>query len=505
MIDDYYDRKMQLAQAIAPRRGLMRQPLQMGAMAQPIPNQNMQIEQALQQINEQNMQTAMQDPGTSKQELAKALAGRGFTPAQDWFGVASNALEGYNMGKAQKEAKDEIEAKKKYESDARQKLAEAYASGNFAEIVKNPLLSAGDIVNLYKSQQVSQNPFGKSLTGQLAQDNYTKLVASGMDPEMAKSTAIQQAINQVAVQQGSAVPSNFGNTPRQPQVPMQQTSMVPPPLPPSDILVEDLPNIPDNGMVPTPTVAPTSAPQPPMTGVPYVDKINLQNWADINKETGKANLDVSKDVIKKSIEDADNAIPGTSIVNEMGMNLTSIGDTNSLSGLSQFVSRNWNALGLPLDEETAKTLGSQEATDSTKGELLSRIIKDYGAGTGISNTDLLSAEKRLPGITNTPLGNRLILANIARGFLAKLERSEAALSKGQFKDNPDVQQRLAQVRNALSSFNRDLALPVVINEDHAAELIKSGMIKPGSEVILGTFNGQMVPFSQMRKVKIKAE
>lgn len=286
MLDDSY--KMQLAQAIASRRSpVFRQPMQMGMMQQPMPNQNMQTEQALQQINEQNMQAAMQDPGTSKQELAKALAGRGLTPAKDWFGVAANALEGYNIGKAQKEAKEEAEAKKKYESDARQKLAEAYASGNFAEIVKNPLLSAGDIVNLYKAQQVSQNPFGKSLTGQLAQDNYTKLIASGMEPEMAKSAAIQQAMNQASVAQGSAVPGNFGLPSKQQQAQsqpiMQQETMVPPPPPPpmQDIIGSAIQEPIDQNM-------------PAMTGVPFIDKINAQTQAGINEAKAKANIDISK-------------------------------------------------------------------------------------------------------------------------------------------------------------------------------------------------------------------
>ena len=285
MIDDFYNRRMQLAQAMAQRSPVFK--------TQVMPNQIMQNESALQHINQENQQSVLSDPGNSKRKLAEALSAKGLSKAEDLWGVAANALEGYNIGKAEKEAKKEEEAKKKYESDARQQLAKALSSGNvnLEELAKNPMIDAGDLVNFYKTQQASQNPFGKSLTGQLAQDNYNKFIASGMDPEMAKAAAIQQAMNQAGVAAGNTVPGSFGGAPQ----PTTKPTMVTPPLPSGDILAGDLPNIPDNGIVPTPTVAPTEAPQPPSpTGVPYVDKINLQNWSDINKENVKSNIEIQK-------------------------------------------------------------------------------------------------------------------------------------------------------------------------------------------------------------------
>ena len=474
---------MQLAQAMAQRSPVFK--------PQVMPNQIMQNEQALQQVNQANAQAALTDPGDEKRKLAEALAGRGFSKANDLWGVAANALEGYNLGKAQKEAKEEAEAKKKYDS-AKNQLIAASLPEQYRQIAQADPELAVKLIGINEKQSM----FGNGMQSKLAELNYKEQIQGLTPEEQAQKRAISEAFGVQYISDAEGRPMGLPKRPVQSNAPLRGQIPLNAPLPPASPApsIEDAPaNMFLDGTSPDPA--------PVTNNQGFVTKTEQA----LNEATGKANLDVSKDIMKKSIEDADNAIPNTSIVNEMGMNLASIGDTNSLSGVSQFVSRNWNALGLPLDAETAKVLSSQEATDSTKGELLSRIIKDYGAGTGISNADLLSAEKRLPGITNTPLGNRLILANIARGFLAKLERSEAALSKGQFKNNPDVQQRLQQVRNALSSFNRDLALPVVINEDHAAELIKSGMIKLGSEVILGTMNGQTVPFSQMRKVKIKAE
>lgn len=281
MLDDFYNRKMQLAQLMSQRSPVFKQP--MG-----LQNQAMQNEAALQQVNQQNTQESISD---EKKKLAEALSGKQFTPATDAWGVANNLFEGILKGKSQVDAKEEQKKNTELEQKYKQQLAAALSGGtaNVSELAKNPLVKTSDLVDFYKAQ--SSGGFGKSLTGQLAQDNYNNLVASGMSPEMARSAAIQQAINQAAVQQGNAVPSTVGNTPRQ----TQQQQMVPPPAPTGDLLGDQgLPDIPENGMVPTPTVAPTGAPQPPMTGVPYVDKINLQNWSDMNKEQSKANIDIKK-------------------------------------------------------------------------------------------------------------------------------------------------------------------------------------------------------------------
>lgn len=141
MLDDFYNRKMQLAQVMSQRSPVFKQPVG-------LQNQAMMNEQALQQVNQANQQAALSDPGDSKQKLAQALAGKGLTPAQDWFGVAANALEGYNLGTAQAEAKKEAEAKKKYEADARQRLAKAITEGNFEQVAQyNPELAAKFIAN----------------------------------------------------------------------------------------------------------------------------------------------------------------------------------------------------------------------------------------------------------------------------------------------------------------------------------------------------------------------
>lgn len=286
MLDDFYNRKMQLAQLMSQRSPVFKPNV--------LPNQNMQTEQALQQVNKQNEQNYI---STEKQDLAKALAGKDFSNATDLWGVAANALEGYTKGRAQYEAKEEQKKNRELENSYKQQLAEALSGNkaNISELAKNPLVKTSDLVDFYKAQ--SSGGFGNSLTGKLAQDNYNKFIASGMSPEMAKSAAIQQAMNQAGVAAGNTVPGNFGSAPQ----PTAQPAMTPPPLPPGDLLGDqDLPNIPDNGMVPTPTVVPTGAPQPPMTGVPFLDKINIQNWADINKEKAKSNIDLQKERQKKS-------------------------------------------------------------------------------------------------------------------------------------------------------------------------------------------------------------
>lgn len=231
MLDDFYNRKMQLAQALAPRRGLMRQPLQMGAIAQSMPNQNMQTEQSLQQVNEQNMQAAMQDPGTSKQELAKALAGRGFTPAQDWFGVAANALEGYNMGKSQSDAIEEAKKKSEYESLKRNLIASQLPE-QYKQIAQADPELAFKLIELNKPK----NQFGSGLTGNLAALNY-KAQTEGLTPEeQAQYDAIAKTIQMTGGVQyfTDAEGRPGGSLPRKPLIQGQIPANAPlPPAPPS--------------------------------------------------------------------------------------------------------------------------------------------------------------------------------------------------------------------------------------------------------------------------------
>lgn len=226
MLDDFYNRKMQLAQAMAQRSPVFK--------PQAMPNQIMQNEQALQQVNQANAQAALTDPGDEKRKLAEALAGKGFSKATDLWGVAANALEGYNMGRAQKEAKDEAEAKKKYDLEARQNLVKAITEGNFGQVAQyNPELA----VKLIGMNEKQQNPFGSGLTGNLAALNY-KAQTEGLTPqEQAQYDAIAKTMQMTGGVQyftdAEGRPTG-GALPRKPLVQGQVPSNAsPPPAPPS--------------------------------------------------------------------------------------------------------------------------------------------------------------------------------------------------------------------------------------------------------------------------------
>ncbi|MGE4259207.1 MAG: hypothetical protein AB7F19_07685 [Candidatus Babeliales bacterium] len=389
MLDDYYDRRMRLA------NGLSR----FGRQAGPTPD-----EQIAMQNQQQNEEAVQESYSNAKSKLAGILSKNKLPEAKSWFGVIGHGLQGFAEGKLARETAQE-------EANNKKLLAKALAGGemDLGKIAESPDVSASDLAKLALVNVRGNAITPSNVTAALArigteneQPGDAQIVSGYQQRVRLESQARGIPLMQntttgdiIPARQFTNMPSPVVNPTEGLPPPSQQPGPVPaPPLPPALL---------DDQQMNQDTVV-----QPPQQVPP---KLRMK----ANEEV-LSNLSKDREGYLKTAED------NATLVSQLqtAEPIVQAAKTGQLAPLRTTMQAYASALGLPINMEE---LASAQSIEALMAPILAQNIKAFGSGTAISDRDLLTAQAQSAQLGKSEAANNIVMAFLRNAAWQKMSNN----------------------------------------------------------------------------------